>query len=119
MMDWIWRCVFFGFPLAVLIVWTILLTRNRMELRRVSAFLTIVFATISAYRGVWAQLHLPQLQARKGFDYGFEETTWLLSISAVIAGIVWTLRSRTKLSFLTLGVSGAMCFIWMMICATF
>jgi NO-binding membrane sensor protein with MHYT domain len=118
-MDLLWRLVFFGFPAAILVAWAVLLLTQRKELRNIAALFTMTLASWCAYRGVWAQFHLAQLQARKGFDYGFEETTWLLSIGGVAAGIVWAILSKTKLSFFSLAISGLMCFVWMTICATF
>ena len=118
-MELFWQFVFFDFAFAALIVWAFLLSRSRIQLRRISAILTMFFVTVCAFQGAWAQFHLSQLQARKAFDYGFEGATWLLSIGAVIAAIVWTMRSRARISFFALLLSGAMCFVWMTICATF
>jgi len=47
-MEWIWRYVFFGFSLVILLVWAILLTRSRMNCGESLSFLRC-FSQLSAH----------------------------------------------------------------------
>jgi hypothetical protein len=103
--------------LAISIFFT--LKRRTIDVRRVSAWIAVVFTFLSALGGFWGLIIRDQLTKRSQSDYGYEAGCFLLAFIGGISALVWIVRSRTISSFLTLGASAWIGVFWMMMLGTF
>ena len=113
-----WAIVFCVPSILMVPIWAAFLVRYRPELRRISAWLALLFTTASVFAGVWGLMHLEALRARSLLDWHYEERAWLLSTLGLISALVWVARSRQWYSWGTLLVASWTQLVWMAIFST-
>lgn len=118
MAPWIvW--VLFGVPLAAIVfAWVRLFSKckNEINVWSVIAMLLATSSTVLA-NGSFAYVELVKPFAAR--DYTVEVTGLLLSIPAVISGLLWTNASRSLNSLIAAAVSGWMFMLYMLMAATY
>ncbi len=118
MSTWVW-IIIYSVPLLLTVLSVTLIMRNqRLDLRRASAWLAMVFTALSAMGGLWGLIIRDQLMKRSSMDYGYEGNCLLLAFIGGISALVWVRRTRSIPSFGTLTASAWIGIFWMLVCAT-
>ena len=109
----------FAIPSAAMIaVWWGFVASWRSEKGRILALPGLVVTSITACIAIGGFVNLHRLRARSYFNYGFERHAATIAYLAVIAAVVWVVRSRTWKSWGTLAVAVWMALAWTAACAT-
>lgn len=118
MSPWIvW--VLFGVPLAAIVfVWVRLVSNCKREIS-VWSIIPMVLATSSTALANGSFAYVEFVKPFAARDYTVEVTGVLLSIPAVISGLLWMNASRSFNSLIATAVSGWMGILWMLMAATY
>ncbi len=99
----------------MLLVWLLFFTLYRSRRGEVPGYISILgmaCASIPAWAGVWALLHVMKMAMRDPNDYTFEHVCFGVALLGAIASVVWVLRSKQICSFGTLLSSVWMALVW-------
>jgi len=78
---------------ALAALWALFFTRHKSDNRRPSAWLALIFTSLSALAALWACTHLNELSKRSMMDMTYE--SWATAVAAMgwLGGLVWLVRS--------------------------
>jgi hypothetical protein len=81
--------------LALTALWVVFLTRYRGDDKRISAWLALLFTSISGIAALWAVAHLNELQHRSRMDMTYENVSTTVAAVGWVAALVWFARSSS------------------------